>query len=539
MAKRTNAKERFPRELEILRHLADCLPQIVWVARPDGSHEYYNWRWYEFTGRKRGVEIEGWSDLFHPDDTDRADQAWATALRSGNHYEIEFRLKRATDGVYRWFLGRAVPFRDAKGEIVNWFGTCTDIHSLKVAQDALRTARDEIEQESHQKDEFLGMVSHELRTPLNAVFGWTRLMQENLLSEAERVEAVNSIMRNAEAQGRLIEDVLDITRIVNQKLSLNRRIHKLGEIARAAVEAVRPSASVKAVSLKSSSEGGNLLVDADRARLQQVVLNLLTNAVKFTPPGGEVRVEVTRAGEFARIEVSDTGKGIAADQLAYIFERFRRGDNHSTRRSGGLGLGLAIAHQLVVMHGGRIEVQSDGEGRGSRFTVLLPIVIRGPAATRRERGAAANEEIFPAKALRGLHVMVVDDNESVRDLVGLTLTKCGASVTVANSAQDALRLMPNLTPDVVVSDIAMPDADGYEFVRKFRALTRSKGATVPVIALTAYGSEEERRRALQAGFDHHLSKPIDPTELVRTIVASRLEKLSVSPKGRVTSRVSR
>jgi len=242
MIEPTLTRERFPRELEILRQLADGLPQIVWVARPDGSHEYYNRRWYEFTGRPRQGQPEPWSDLFHPDDMEQADQAWADALSSGQPYEIEFRLKRAADGAYRWLLGRALPYRDERGKIVNWFGTCTDIHALKSAQDVLRVTRDELQEESRQKDEFLGVMSHELRTPLNAVFGWTRLMQENVLNEEQRTEAVNSIIRNAEEQGRLIEEVLDITRIVNQKLPLERRVLNLTSIASEAAAAVAPSA---------------------------------------------------------------------------------------------------------------------------------------------------------------------------------------------------------------------------------------------------------------------------------------------------------
>ncbi len=210
--------ERFPRELEVLRQLADNIPQIVWVTRPDGAHEYYNRNWFQFTGLTPETSNErGWNQLFHPDDLERSNQCWAEALRTGDQYEIEFRLKRASDGAYRWFLGRALAFRNQAGEILNWFGTCTDIHEQKLEEEALRGSRDAVQKESLQKDEFLGMISHELRTPLNAVFGWTRLMQENLLSEEERSEAVNSIMRNAEAQARLIEDVLDITRIVNHK----------------------------------------------------------------------------------------------------------------------------------------------------------------------------------------------------------------------------------------------------------------------------------------------------------------------------------
>ena len=530
MTKAIHAEERFPRELEILRQLADCVPQIVWVARPDGSHEHYNRRWYEFTGRGRETSPESWSDLFHPDDTERADQAWAEALRSGNPYEIEFRLKRVSDGAYRWFLGRALPFRDANGEIVNWFGTCTDIHSLKTAQDALRSARDELQQESRQKDEFLGMISHELRTPLSAVFGWTRLMQENVLNETERVEAVNSIMRNAEAQSRLIEDVLDITRIVNQKLSLDRKVFNPDGIVREAIEAVQPSATARAIKLQTSIESRDLLIYADPIRLQQVVLNLMTNAVKFTAPGGQVSLHMARQGGTALIEISDTGKGISAELLPHIFERFRQGDSSSTRQHGGLGLGLAIAHQLVMMHDGKIEAQSEGEGKGSRFRVSLPVVALDSGAPEQAQPPATDEDVFPAECLRGLHAMVIDDNGSVRDLVALTLAKCGASVTVASSVRDALNLMPNFPPDVIVSDIAMPDVDGYEFVRQFRALARGKGANVPVIALTAYGSVQDRDRALKAGFDRHLSKPIDPAELVRTIVKTRSDLATLAER---------
>lgn len=519
-------RERFPRELDILRQLADGLPQIVWVARPDGSHEYYNQRFFEFTGRGREIRMDdSWTDLFHPDDARRADEAWAEALRTGTPYEIEFRLKRASDGGYRWFLGRALPYRDENGEIVNWFGTCTDIHALKTAQDALRHAHEELRQESRQKDEFLGMISHELRTPLNAVFGWTRLMQENVLDESEREEAVNSIMRNAEAQGRLIEDVLDITRIVNQKLSLDRKIINLDGIVNDVVEAVRPSANAKGVQLRTAIESRDILVHADPLRLQQVLLNLMTNAVKFTPPGGEINLHVVREGEHAFITVADTGKGIGPELLPHIFERFRQGDSSSTRQYGGLGLGLTIAHQLVMMHHGEISAQSEGEGKGSRFVVKLPVVAVDSRPAEQSERHSSDDFVFPAESLRGLHVMVIDDDAGVRDVVALTLAKCGASVTVASSADDALNLLPNLSPDVVVSDLAMPEVDGYEFIRRFRALARPKGANVPVIALTAYGNLQDRDRALKAGFDKYLAKPIDPTDLVRAIVRTRSEKI--------------
>ena len=525
MTEPMHAGERFPRELDILRQLADNLPQIVWVTRPDGSHEYYNRRWYEFTGLPLNSSLEqSWDPLFHPDDLLRANKSWARALSTGNPYEIEFRLKRGSDGAYRWFLGRACPSRDADGAITNWFGTCTDIHEQKLTEDGLREARDKVREENSQKDEFLGMISHELRTPLNAVFGWTKLMQENLLSEEERGEAVKSIMRNAEAQARLIEDVLDITRIINHKLSLDREVINPLHIVAEAVEAVRPSADGKEILLESANEAEDLLVDADPSRLQQVLLNLLTNAVKFTRRGGKIRVRTAREQAGAAIEILDTGQGISAELLPHIFERFRQGDSSSTRHHGGLGLGLTIAHQLVVMHGGTIDVQSEGVGHGSRFTVRLPIVAldtRGSLAAPR---AAATEDVFPANSLRSVHVMVIDDEPSVRDLVALTLAKCGASVTVAASVKDALSLMPNLKPDVVVSDIAMPEVDGYQFIRRLRELAEPRGADIPAIALTAYAGAQDRRRALESGFDQHLTKPVDPAELVRAIVKSQAAK---------------
>jgi len=517
------ADERFPQELDVLRELADGLPQIVWVACPDGSHEYYNQQWRDYTGLALHESTRAaWNARFHPEDRERAESLWEEARRQGTPYEIEFRLRRASDGAYRWFLGRALAHRNAAGEIVKWFGTCTDIHEQKLAQELLRGAHDEMERENLQKDEFLGMVSHELRTPLNAVFGWTRLMQENLLSEAERAQAVESIMRSAEAQARLIEDVLDITRIINHKLSLDRGVWNLWQIVTEAMDAVRLSADAKGVAINGLVEAHDLLVHADRVRLEQVVLNLLTNAVKFTPRGGEIRVRVRRQGGSAALEVADNGQGIVTELLPHVFERFRQGDSSTTRRYGGLGLGLAIARQLVMMHGGAIEVESEGTGKGTRFTVLLPILAVGtPQDPVAKPGQDYFEpELFPTDRLRGLHVMVIDDEVSVRELLTLTLSKCGASVTMAASVEDALALLPNLSPDVVVSDIAMPDLDGYEFIRRLRRLVARRTSALPVIALTAYASAQDRERALEAGFDGYLTKPVDPAELVRAIAGT-------------------
>jgi PAS domain S-box-containing protein len=523
MRKHQITGERFPHELENLRQMADGLPQILWVARPDGSSEHYNKQWYDYTGLPLEESTgEAWREIIHPDDREKVETSWAEAVQARMPHEVECRLKRASDGEYRWFLRRALPHREPNGEIVKWFGACTDIHEQKLTEEMLRAGRDAMSRENIQKDEFLGLVSHELRTPLNAVFGWTRLMQEHVLGEQERAQAVDAIVRNAEAQARLIEDVLDITRIVNQKLSLDRAIVQVWRVVTEAIDDVLPSADAKGVALISEVESHDLLVHADKMRLEQVVLNLLANAVKFTPRGGEVRVGVAQEGEFATIVVSDTGQGIGADLLPHIFERFRQGDNRSTRRQSGLGLGLAIAHQLVRLHGGEIEVESAGLNQGSRFTVRLPILAVGNLSSAKSDPAHFwTEDPFPAEHLRGLNVMVVDDEPSVRELLGLALAKCGASVTPAASVEDALAVLSNLHPDVVVSDIAMPGMDGYEFLQKLREVVPPRGGrAVPVIALTACASGQDRDLALQAGFDRHLTKPVDPAELVRVIAQS-------------------
>lgn len=504
--------------------MADGLPQITWVARPDGSYEHYNKRWHEYTSLVFGesTTAEAWREIIHPDDREAVAVSWAEALREGAPHEVECRLKRAVDGEYRWFLRRALPQRDAEENIVKWFGACTDIHEQKLTQETLRTARDAMSRENIQKDEFLGLVSHELRTPLNAIFGWTRLMQEHVLGEQERAQAVDAIVRNAEAQARLIEDMLDITRIVNQKLSLDREIVQVWRIVTEAIDDVLAAADAKGVALISEIESHDLLVHVDPMRLEQVVLNLLANAVKFTPRGGEVRVAVAQEGEFATIVVSDTGQGIGAELLPHIFERFRQGDNSSTRRQSGLGLGLAIAHQLVRLHGGEIEVESPGLNQGSHFTVRLPILAVGnlPSA-KSDPSHFWSQDAFPAEELRGLSIMVVDDEPSVRELLGLTLAKCGASVTPAASVEEALAVLPNLRPDVVVSDIAMPGMDGYEFIQKLRELVPSRGGRqMPVVALTACASGQDRDLVMQAGFDRHLTKPVDPADVVRVIAQS-------------------
>jgi len=383
-----------------------------------------------------------------------------------------------------------------------------------------RTARAEAESANRAKDEFLATLSHELRTPLTAILGWARLLRGGNLPEGTAGGALETIERNARAQSQLIDDLLDVSRIVTGKLRLDTRPIEIGRIIEAAVESVRPAARAKNIRLEVELEplGGPLLGDA--GRLQQVAWNLLSNAVKFTPEGGRVGVLLRRAGPHAEVRVEDTGQGIGADFLPHVFDRFRQADGSTTRSHGGLGLGLAIARHLVELHGGAISADSDGEGRGASFTVRLPLPAAPSAGARPEQKPAG--VVSPAAspvALKGLRVLVVEDETDTRELVTFALTAAGAEVKTASRAREALDTLEGWTPDVLVSDIGMPGVDGYAFIGEVRRREADTGVRLPAVALTAYAGVEDRRRAVAAGFQTHLAKPLDPAEMV-TVVAS-------------------
>ncbi|MEO7934241.1 MAG: ATP-binding protein [Chthoniobacterales bacterium] len=513
-----NSTDSYHTDLATLQHLADTMPQIVWISRPDGYHEYYNKQWWDFTGmtwdEARG---DGWNLLLHPEDRDRAIERWQHSLKTGEPYEIEYRFLRSRDGEYRWFLGRAMPQKDADGKIIRWFGTCTEIHEQKLVEEQLRAARDDMASANEQKDQFLALLSHELRTPLNSILGWTRLMQEGLLEPDELPEAIDSITNNAKAQAQLIEDILDISRIINDKLRLEKRVLQLADVVKAAADAIRPVATQAKLRVAHTVEATDLLVEADPGRLQQIVANLLANAVKFTPPGGRIDLRLTRAQSFASIEVSDTGRGIEPAFLPYIFDRFKQADSSNTRQEGGLGLGLAIVRHLVEMHGGIIRAASDGPGKGSTFTVLLPVVAVDLRSANKSQ--EANQVLPAAEALKNLQILIVDDDESAREMIALTLRKFGAQVECASNVADALESLEKGFPQLLISDIAMPGADGYELIRALRKMEADHARRIPAIALTAFASVQDRSRAMELGFHLHLSKPIEPLQLIRAVAA--------------------
>jgi signal transduction histidine kinase/ActR/RegA family two-component response regulator len=378
----------------------------------------------------------------------------------------------------------------------------------------------EAEEANRIKDEFLTTMSHELRTPMTAILGWARLLRTNNFGEEDTVRALETVERNARAQTKLIDDLLDISRIITGKLRLDVRLVDLSSIIETAVEATRPTAEAKSIRIQTLIDPKAGPISGDTDRLQQVIWNLLTNAIKFTPGGGRVQVRLERVESHVEITVSDTGKGISAEFLPHVFDRFRQADGTTTRVHGGLGLGLSIVRQLVELHGGTVHAESEGEGHGATFVVQLPQLPtrRKNERARRHPTAGGGIEVEHAPSLHGLRILVVDDETDTRDLLRAVLEGCGAEVILTASVEAALAAFAEAKPDVVISDIGMPEEDGYSLIGKLRALETGQGR-VPAIALTAYARVEDRVRALNAGFQVHVPKPIEPVELV-AVVAS-------------------
>jgi signal transduction histidine kinase/ActR/RegA family two-component response regulator len=389
----------------------------------------------------------------------------------------------------------------------------------------------EAEAANRTKDEFLATMSHELRTPMTAILGWAQLLRSHTLGEDDFEHALEIVERNAQAQNKLIDDLLDVSRIITGKLRLDLRAVDLANVVAATVDALRPTAEAKSIRLETVVDPQTGHVSGDADRLQQVIWNLLSNAIKFTPGGGRVQVRLQRAESHVEIVVSDSGKGISEEFLPYVFDRFRQADGTSTRMHGGLGLGLSIVRQLVELHGGMVSVQSNGDEQGATFIVQLPLI-----ATREQTVPAVHPPRQPTvsghsnlsfgspPSLKGLRVLVLDDEPDTRSLLRVVLERCGSEVATAGSAEEALAAFAQSKPDVIISDIGMPGEDGYEFIGKLRAAeVEQHGERIPAIALTAYARVEDRVRALNAGFQVHVPKPIEPVELL-AVVASLTDR---------------
>lgn len=418
---------------------------------------------------------------------------------------------------------------DDRGKLVSVLSLVLDVTARQSAEEERaaslvreRAARRHAEEADRLKDEFLATLSHELRTPLTSILGWASMIRNGEVEGSAAARAIETIERNARSQARLIDDLLDVSRIITGNLRLDLHPLNLAPIVEAALDALRPTADVKGIDLQTHFVPAECLVRGDSNRLRQVIWNLLSNAIKFTQRGGSVKIELTCVETTARLMVGDTGDGISAEFLPYVFDRFRQAEGSISRKQGGLGLGLAVARHLVELHGGTINAGSEGLGCGSVFTVDLPLAEerRDPArAEQRRLEVERRRSRSGVIRLDGVHALLVEDDDDSRKLLGTMLKRYGARVTSTKSAAEALRAFEDDLPDVLVSDIGMPDEDGYALIRKLRSLPVEKGGRTPAIALTGYASRKDRERALAAGYQQHMAKPIEQAEIIAAIAA--------------------
>lgn len=493
----------------------------VFYWKLDGTVLDGNDAYLKITGYSR-EELQShkinWQTMTPPEYRERDDHAVQQQKTIGHDTPFEKEYLRK-DGTRIWVQVSGAMVTDTRG-----IAYCMDINARKRAEierdqllEAERTARTHAERANRIKDEFLATVSHELRTPLNAVMGWAQILRRNHGNDDSVKEGIEIIERNARSQARLIEDLLDMSRIMSGKVKLDLRMVQVGNLVNAAVDSMRPAAELKQVALFVSPLDPHMHVRGDATRLQQIFWNLLSNAVKFTPRGGEIRVSIEPESEHVNIRVSDSGIGIPADFLPFVFDRFRQADASTTRKFGGLGLGLSIVKHLVELHGGDIRVESAGENRGSSFIITLP-TLHIESMTRDDvaqlHGQAIEHNDVP---LKGVKVLAVDDEADARKLISHILTESGATVTAVECADDAITAMKHSQPHVLISDIGMPGTDGLEFLRKVRLLPATVGGSTPAIALTAFARPEDRARALLAGYQLHIAKPVDSSELLSSV----------------------
>jgi PAS domain S-box-containing protein len=516
---------------EVLTQLA---PAGLFQTDAGGGYVYVNDQWSAITGISRQQATgAGWIDALHEDDRERVTRHWDDAIKLQCDFSAEYRLRR-TEGEERWVTAQARPVRNWRDTVVSHVGFITDATDLKRAAERreellerIQAARRAAESASHAKDEFLGVVSHELRNPLNSIQLWLEVLRPRAGDHPQIARALEFIKRAADTQTKLIDDLLDVARIESGKLRMEVVTVPLGPIVTAAQDSVRLAVAAKGITLELRLAEGSLAVTGDSSRLQQVASNLLSNAVKFTPKGGKVEVSLRRTDSHARLIVKDDGEGIAPEFLPHIFERFRQADASSTRNAPGMGLGLSIARQLVELHGGRIWAESPGKGKGATFFVDLPLAP-AIAVLAESRGRDDNKQMA---LVHGLRLLVVEDEPGAREALAFLLRSVGARVATAGSVGEALDLLDRERFDVMVSDIGMPGQDGYGLIRQLRQRPRNHGGGTPSIALTAYAGVDNERRALSAGYQMHLAKPIRPsalTEAIANLARSRSDELSAA-----------
>lgn len=530
-----------------LQLLVECVSDYaIFLLDPQGRVATWNAGAKAIKGYNANEIIGRYFGTFYPEEdlvAGKPAYELEVATATGRFEDEGWRLRK--DGTRFWANVVITAVRDASGALRGFGKVTRDLTERRRAEEIARelireqTAREAAEaaevrvRESEEryreaakraedanriKDDFLAMVSHELRTPLNAIHGWVSLLRQRV-TDPTLAKPLEVIHRNCQAQVKIIDDILDVSRIIAGKLMMESRPADLAAVVTDALDVVRPSAAAKGITLTLEVPAEPCRVQGDPERLRQVAWNLLSNAVKFTGPGGTVTVRLARTeiptGQELVLTVTDTGSGIDPQFLPFAFDRFKQADSSSTRRHGGLGLGLAIVRHIVELHGGRVAASSEGLGRGATFSVALPVRdVPASVASARERSTTMGA--MPAE---GLRVLVVDDEVDTRDLVAEVLTRAGARVETAGSAADALLALPRFRPHVLVSDVGMPGEDGYMLMAKVRELPPEKGGRVPSVALTAYTRAEDRARALAAGFANHVGKPLDVTELVNVVTA--------------------
>jgi PAS domain S-box-containing protein len=484
--------------------LANAMPQLVWTESRDGTHEYFNRGWYAYTGltEEESRATTAWAQVLHSDDESRVDARWARSRASGELYEAEFRLRRY-DGAYRWFLARAVADRDPDGNILRWFGTCTDIHNTKQTEETLRKTEAALRDADRRKDVFLAILAHELRNPLAPIRNAARLLERPVLNPQDLERCRSIILRQVRHMASLLDDLLDISRITRGAFPLKKEYVRLQPLLTEAVETARPLIDGKRHILTTDWPSQPIEIEVDPVRLVQVVSNLLTNAAKYTDPEGSITCAARVDGDTVVISIRDTGVGLAPEMLGEVFEMFSQVQPNHGHSEGGLGIGLALVKGLVELHGGRVEARSAGLEQGSEFTIYLPDL-------RVATGTIQDPNTSPVQTPSGLserRVLIADDNRDGAESLAMLLEGLGCKVYLAHTGIDALALAAQHRPHAAILDIGMPGKSGFEVAQQIRR--EAWGEQMTLIAVTGWGQEEYKRAAHSAGFDHHLTKPVD------------------------------
>jgi len=487
---------------ERFRFLVQMVPSMLWIAKPDGRMIYVNGRMREFYGSKLEADSRDWVRLLvHPDDCQRCAPIWRRSVQDGSSYEAEIRCIRS-DNVYRWCITRAVPQKDASGQVLAWFGVTTDVHDLKLAQQQLLAA-------DHKKDEFLAILAHELRNPLAPICNSLYLLRTFCGLPLAAASIVDIIDRQVARIVRLVDDLLEVSRIARGRIELRRQRLDLATILRTAVETSLPLIEAAHHTLKMEISDEPLILDGDPVRLEQAISNLLNNAAKYTEEEGQIWLSAKREENEAVVSVRDNGLGISKEMLPRIFTMFTQAEGAASRSQGGLGIGLTLARGLIQLHDGRIEARSEGPGKGSEFIVRLPLEKEGASMIQ----DSSKEVLQPAKSvgLASHRILIVDDNQAAADSLAMLLQHLGAKTCVAYDGYAALREVKSYQPSVILLDLGMPGLDGYAVAEELRRDVKSRD--IVLIAVSGWGREEDRRRTQAAGFDHHLIKPVSATVL--------------------------